>query len=471
MSFSNLKSILSKKQYQACSQAQTLDELRDALSILKVQNPDAAAIDIGSMEQYVAVPAHLSSQTLRAFPAFSRDLKALGNWLVEIGVKSVVMESTGPYWQCLYEILEERGMELYVVNARHAKNVNGRKSDVLDCQWLLELHTHGLLGASFIPKAGIRELRTYSRRRESLLDDKTRALQAIQRALTAMNLKFQHHLSDLEGASAQKIVRAIAQGEQDPEVLAKHRHFNMKVSQEELIKGLEGNYRPEHLFSLQQALDTWDFHQAQIQACDQQIEKCLAALPCGDQGQDEIGTLLAPLKTKPRKNGYSFDAKAYLCRQLGGDLTVVDGLGVKTLMDVYAEIGADLSPWKHHNFFTSWLGLSPNPQISGGKVIGHKRLKTRNRAGQAFRKAAMSLANSHCYLGHYYRKTCLRKGKKVAIKAVARKLAIIYYKMVKEKVPYRPQKLKEYQNKQKARKEKYLRKMAGEMGFELIESK
>lgn len=472
MNISHLKSFLNRVQLEALSQATTVEALIEALSGFRVQNPQAAGIDIGSMEHMVAVPGHLSEQTVRPFGSYTQDLFNLAHWLLEIGVKTVVMESTGPYWQNLYEILETKGLEIFVVNARHAKNVTGRKSDVQDCQWLLQLHTYGLLGPSFIPPAQIRTLRTYHRQRGYLIEEKSRDIQAITRSLTAMNLKFQHLVSDMEGVCAQKILRAIAQGEQDPLVLAQHRSAQMKASVQEFEQALEGHYRAEHLFSLRQALASWDFHQAQIKVCDQEIEQQLALLSWQQQAPESkeqtFKFVSRPLSKKPRKNECQFELKSYLHEQFGVDLTQVKGFNTKTLLCLLAEIGPQLDPWKSVKHFVSWLGLSPNPQISGGKVKGHKVLKTRNRAAQAFRLAAYAIQRSDCYLGLYYRSISHRKGKKVAIKALARKLATIFYKMVKEQLPYRPHNLEAYQDKQKKRKEKRIRKMAQELGYQII---
>jgi len=472
MSISKLKTFLNAAQLEVLGQATNVEELVEVLSGFQVKNPMSAGIDIGSMEHLVAVPEHLSPQPVRKYGSYTRDLKDLADWLVSLGIKSVVMESTGPYWQNLYEILESRGLEVCVVNARHAKNVSGRKTDVLDCQWLLQLHTYGLLNASFIPVSEVRTLRTYHRQRDWLVKEKVRAVQNIQNALTAMNLKIQHILSDIEGVTAQKIIRAIAQGQTDVEVLAEFHHKGLKATKEELKLSLEGHFRPEHLFSLKQALQIYDDNRGLIGDCDQQIEQQLARWPSADKALDQNSQhqefVSRPAKIKPRKNEPHFEVKSYLQEHFGVDLTEVDGFSSNTLLTLLAEIGPNVKAWPDHNRFVSWLSLCPNPQISGGKVKGHKKLKTRNRATLAFRLAARALCNSNSYLGHYYRKISHRRGAKVAIKAVARKLAIIFYHMVKEQTPYRPQKMEAQIAKQEAKQMSRLQKEANKRGLKLV---
>lgn len=433
----------------------------------KVIHPRAAGIDVGSMLHYVAVPAELSESPVRKFDSFTSDLEAIASWLTSIGVNTVAMESTGNYWIPLYDILQSKGIEVYLVNARHVKNVSGRKSDVSDCQWLQKLHTFGLLSASFIPEKQIRILRSYVRQRNNIEIEKAKDLQHIQRSLTNMNVKLQHLVSDVEGVTSMKIIEDIACGITDPKVLADYRIKGMKASKEEIEKCLEGNYSEEHLFTLIQALESYHFHLKQMKKCDEKIEQLLNTLSEVENANTSFET--RPKKRKTRKNQYSFDLKSYLKDILGVDLTEVDGIDENTILEVISETGVDLSKWRTAKHFTSWLRLCPNPAISGGRVLGHKGSKTSSRAAKAFRLAARSLHSSKSYLGALYRRLSHRKGSSTAIKAVARKLAVIFYKMVTEKIAFIKTDIESYNQIYKARVIKNLKKKAEGMGFELKE--
>ena len=459
-----LKKHLTPELRASLQQVQNVEELTEVLSGFQLINPRSAGIDIGSLEHFVAVSAHLCAENVRSFGSFTRDLETLADWLKSLGISSVVMESTGHYWQSLFEVLESRGLEVCLVNARHAKNVTERKSDVSDCQWLLQLHTYGLLGASFIPEEGIRTLRTYIRHRGAVEKHKAASLQAIHKSLTAMNLKFQHLVSDIEGVASQKIIRAMIEGERDPKVLAQYRHARMKANVEDLEASLEGHYRDEHIFTLEQALKTYDFYKAQMRDCDQVIEQQLLQLTPAD-GRPQA---TKPKKQKARKNQYGFALKHHLKSILGTDLTLVEGLAENTILEVLAQTGSDLTQWKTANHFASWLKLSPNPKISGGKILGYKKIKTDNRAAQAFRLAAQSLHASQSYLGHYYRRISHRRGKKIAVIAVARKLAVIFYTLVVNKVEYIPRDFGIYEQQHKQKMKRNLEKKAEKLGLKLV---
>jgi len=447
------------------------EDLLRVLSDFEVKNPRSAGIDIGSMLHYVAVPPHISKENVRHFGGFTKDLESLGDWLVSLKISSVVMESTGNYWQSLYEVLEARGIQVCLVNARHAKNVSGRKSDVLDCQWLLQLHTYGLLSASFIPEEEIRVLRTYLRQRGYFEDYKARSLQAIHKALTSMNIKTQHIISDVEGVHAQKLIRAIASGQHDVEVLAQFHSKQMKASIDQFKASLRGNYRKEHIFILQQALSSYDFYVSKMRECEEVIERQLLQLQCSlapqKSASSEDSFVSKQKKKKVRKNQYAFDVKHYLIELLGVDLTEIEGLDENSILEILSETSTDLSKWKSAGHFVSWLRLCPNPQISGGKVIRNKKLKTTNRASTAFRLAARSLHSAKGYLGKFYRHLSHRKGPAVAIKAVARKLAIIFYNMVTKKCPYKKTDHADYEQKYKEKIMKNIKRNAEKMGFKI----
>lgn len=439
---------------------------RKKKSFFQVIHPLAAGIDVGAMEHYVAVPADLTEQAVRKFTGFTSDLYALADWLVSLGITTVAMESTGNYWFCLYDVLEAKGIEVCLVNARHMKNVSGRKSDVSDSQWLQRLHTYGLLAASFIPVQQIRQLRCYVRQRDKLEKEKARDLQMMGSSMTNMNIKLQQVVSDIEGETAMRIIRAIASGVTDAQLLASYRHKQMKASVEEIEESLSGNYQPEHLFCLQQALESYDFHRQQMGYCEIEIERMLATMQQDVQlNPEDFQRKLKSRKT--RKNQYGFDLKTYLQSCLGVDLTQIDGLDENTVLEIIAETGTDLGKWKTAKHFTSWLRLAPNPAVSAGKVLYHKVNKTSSRATKAFRLAARSLHAHKGYLGNLYRKLNLRKGPSTAIKAVARKLAVIFYQMVTEKQPYCPRTIVE-QIAESKKQLKKLRNQAKRRGFQLV---
>ena len=384
----------------------------------------------------------------------------------------------GNYWFCLYDVLEAKGLEVCLVNARHMKNVSGRKSDVSDShgvarRWLLRLHTYGLLSASFIPDQQIRELRCYVRQRDKLEKQKAKDLQMMGSSLTNMNIKLQQVVSDIEGETAMRILRAIASGVADAQQLASHRHSKMKASQEELAQSLTGNFQSEHLFCLRQALASYDgaairFHRQQMSECETEIERLLAIMQAGGHpGELPEDFQSKPKSRKTRKNQYRFELAGYLQACLGVDATRIDGLDENTVLEVIAETGTDLSKWKTAKHFTSWLRLAPNPAVSAGKVLYHKGHKTSSRAARAFRLAARSLHSHKGYLGQLYRRLCLRKGPSTAIKAVARKLAVIFYTMITEQQPYQPRAVLD-QIAENQRQLKKLKRQAQQKGYKLV---
>ncbi len=345
-------------------------------------NLHAAAIDIGATSHFVAVPPGRDSPDVREFAAFTSDLYRLADGLSQCQVTSVVMESTGVSWRPLFEILEERGFEVRLVDARHVKNVSGRKSDVLDCQWLQQLHTYGLLQGAFRPAEQIAVLRSYLRQRAMLVRYAAAHVQHMQKALQQMNVLLHHAVSDITGLTGMTIMRAIVAGEHDPQMLAQYRDPRCKQRVEAIAQSLTGNFRAEHLFGLAQALALYDTYQAQIALCDQQIEQQL-------QSFEPITTEAppaAPAKQR-NKNEPAFDIRTYLYQMTGVALTQIDGTAAPTALTVISEIGTDMSRWKTVKHCTSWLGLCPGTKVSGGKVLASKTKPSANRAATALRLA------------------------------------------------------------------------------------
>jgi transposase len=332
---------------------------------LEQLNPHAAGIDIGAEEVWVAVPPDRDEASVRAFPTFTADLICLAEWLKACRIDTVAMEATGVYWVPLYEILEAHGFEVCLVNARHLKNVSGRKTDVLDCQWIQQLHTYGLLNPSFRPPEEIVAIRSLVRHREMLVGYRSAHIQHMQKALTLMNIRLTSVLSDISGVTGLKIIRAILAGERNPQHLASLREAGCKKSEAEIAKSLAGNYKREHLFTLQQALELYEFYDRQMQACDRELESLYQAFAPPDHPASPPPAVRT---TKRRKNQAYFDLGSAVYRLTGVDLTQIDGLDELTVQKVLSEIGTDMSKWPTVKHFTSWLRLCPNNQVTGGKV-------------------------------------------------------------------------------------------------------
>lgn len=429
-------------------------------------NLNAAGLDIGDTEIWVCVPPDRAEQPVRGFKTFTADLYALADWLRECGIDTVAMESTGIYWIPIYEILDERGFEVNLVNAHHLKNVPGRKSDVQDCQWVQQLHTFGLLRGSFHPDEQMRTVRAYTRQRATLIEGRAQHIQHMQKALQLMNLKLTHVISDITGQTGLTIIRAIVAGQHDPHQLAKFRNPHCRKSEAEIAKSLEGNYRAEHLFALQQALELYDFYTQQIQACDAHLEANYQAVkPQFDLAHQP----LPPARRTSRdKNSPTFDLRLYLYQMTGVDLTQIDGINVLTAQTVLAEIGLDMSKWPSVKHFTSWLGLCPYQDVSGGKVLKSRTKPSKNRATTALRMAAQALSHSHSPLGNYYRLMRARHGPAKAITAAAHKLARIIYHLLKYRQPFDPNQLEHNQQQLQQRRLKRLKRQAAQLGLELV---
>jgi transposase len=436
---------------------------------LKVIHPNAAGLDIGSEEIWVAVAPDRTAEPVRKFGTFTPDLHALADWLVACGVDSVVMESTGVYWIPVYEILEARGLEVFVVNARHVKNVPGRKSDIQDCQWLQGLHSVGLLRGSFRPEGEIVALRAYLRHRAGLLEHRAAHIQHMQKALQQMNVQLTQVVSDITGVTGLAIIRAIVAGQREPQQLAALRQPGCKKSAQEIARALTGNYRPEHLFTLQQALALYDFYTKQMAACDAEIERQFTNLkPVSDD--------LPPLPPSEKreshsKNGPSYDARSYLYRLTGVDLVAISGLNESTVQTIISEIGTELRAFPTERHFCSWLGLAPHNDVSGGKRLRSRTLKTDNRAGQAFRMAAQSVAKSpDSAFGAFYRRMKARLGAKQAIVATAHKIARAFYHILKHRTPFHDLGGEEYERRAHEREFKNLEKRAAKLGCSVVKN-
>lgn len=428
---------------------------------LLVTHPDAAGIDIGSAAHFVAVPADRDEQSVREFSSLTCDLQATADWLKRCGVTSVAMESTGVYWIALYELLEARGFEVLLVNARHVKNVSGRKSDVLDCQWLQQLHSYGLLRGAFRPGETVCALRSLTRQRAMLLRGQGRCVQHMQKALTQMNIQLANVISDIAGASGQKIIRAIVAGERNARILAAMKDRRIRASAEQIAKSLEGTWRAEHLFALKQALDAFDFHGQQLTQCDEAIEAQLQTLHthAGEPG---------PSKRRGRaRNAPRFDLRTQLFQICGVDLTRIDGIDVTTALAVVSEVGPDLSRFASVKHFTSWLGLCPGTKISGGKILSGKSKRTANRAAQALKLAAAALKSSQSALGAYYRRMCARLDRAKAVTAAAHKLARLVYFMLTKGEEYTDQGQDYFEERYRERVLRQLQKRAEKLGMRL----
>lgn len=429
-----------------------------------VLNPNAAGIDVGAREIYVAVPADRDPEPVRSFATFTPDLVALTRWLQACGITTVAMEATSVYWIPLFTILEERGIEVCLVNARHLRRVPGRKTDVLDCEWLQYLHSVGLLRGSFHPPESVAALRTIMRHRASLVHMASSHVQHMHKALTQMNLQIHHVISDITGLTGLAILDAILAGERRPEVLAKLRHPNIRASEETIVKALTGTWRAEHLFTLRLSLDAYRGYQAQLEQCDVELQRMLATFESrADPDHDP------PPSDPPRRNKRpGFDLRTEFHRIFGVDLTAVPGIGPQTVYTLFAECGRDLSAFPTPGDFASWLGLCPDNRITGGKVIATKTRKVNNPLATALRLAAQSLSRSESVLGDFYRRMRYRQGPAKANTSTAHKLARILYHLITTGQPYDESILAQHELQTRARKTRRLKTQAAALGYQLV---
>jgi transposase len=436
---------------------------------LPVLHPDAAGIDVGASDVFVAVPADRAAEPVRSFATFTRDLHTLADWLKGCRIQSVAMESTSVYWIPLYQILESRGFEVYLVNAQHVKNVPGRKTDVSDCQWIQYLHSVGLLRASFRPPGVICAIRSLWRHRGSLIQMAAEHVLHMQKALDQMNLQVHRVLSDITGLSGLRILDAVLAGERDPMALAQLCHSRVKSSRETVAKSLEGDYRAEHVFALRQSLAGYRYYQGLIAEADQEIQRHLA----------DFRTTVTPDSKPPqrtKKTAYqrrhyepaTFDLRGELYRILGVDLTDVPGISAVTAHTILCEIGTDVSQFRNASAFASWLGLCPDRQISGGRVLYTKSRRVRNRLALALRMGANSLHHANNYLGEFFRRITRKLGKPQAITATAHKLARIVFHLLNTREPYNESVFQRSEQETLKQAELRLRKHAAQLGFQVI---
>lgn len=420
--------------------------------------PHSAGIDVGSMNMMISYQNLQGDSMVKEYGSYTAELHEMGKDLRQAGVTHVAMEATGVYWMAVYEILEAYDIEVTLVNARHYKNVAGHKTDVNDSQWIHQLHAHGLFRASHIADESYRELRTYIHERGIFQKQKSDTLNRIQKALTQMNIKYQHLISDIEGVIGMQILERIASGCRDAEViLADINIRQLKASREDLIKSLTGVYKAHYITVLNHHLQAYQFYKDQMLSYEKEIENLLKKL-LPEQTEIKAKT------TKVRKNQYHFNLKEYLHQLIGIDLTEVDGLDENTVLTIISVTGLNMTKWPTAEHFSSWLNLAARPKVSGGKVLGHQKRFTNNPATQAFRMAAQTMWQNKGTLGHLYRRLSATKGSKKAIKAVARRLAVIFYNMVKKKTKYDPKIVALDQEQIKARKIARLQKEAEKLG-------
>jgi len=434
---------------------------------LEIVHPDAAGIDVGGSEHRVAISPDRDPEPVRCFGCFTADLRKMAQWLVEKGVHSVAMQSTGVYGMPVLEILEQHGLEVYLVNAQHTKHVPGRKSDIEECQWLLKLHSFGLLNNSFQPTDEIRIARTLWRQRGNLVAEASSTIQRMQKVLTEMNIQLSNVLSDLTGVSGMKIIQAILDGERDPWTLAGCVEPGVRATRDEIVKSLEGNWREELLFILRQHVELYRIYQEKITDCDLQLRKHLESLG------SKLDLKAQPLGPRPKgkhksRNAPFFDLRTELYRITGIDWAQINGIDVLTAQTVIAEAGADLSAFPSEKQFASWLGLCPTNEQSGGKILKRRTRKVVNRATVAFRNAASTLLRSQSYLGAQYRRLRTRLGAPKAITAMARKLACLFYRLIKHGQQYADKGTAYYEARYREQQIRSLTKRAQKLGLQLV---
>ena len=438
--------------------------------------PNAGGIDIGAREIFVAVPAERDENPVRVFPTFTEDLEEMARWLVSCGVTTVAMESTGVYWIPVYDVLEQHGVRPCLVNARNMKNVPGRRTDWHECQWLRFLHSVGLLRAAFRPDGEVSAVRALMRHRSDLVQTAAQHIQHMQKSLTQMNLQIQHVISEITGVTGLAIVDAILAGERDPAVLAELRDHRMHASQEIVQKSLVGNWKHEHLFTLKQSRQIYQQYQDWITACDAEIEKLVVGF---EPRVDPAERPLPPdRKEKPRKRkkrgaipgtnpktGFDMRTEAY--QLFGVDVTRIPGL-MMTPLKLFSEVGRDMSRWPTADHFASWLGLCPDNDISGGRVLWKGMRGTRNQAGQLFRMAAFGLHHELSPMGDHLRRMKSKIGPAAAQTATAHKIAIIFYTMLKKQVEYDASIWAQKDAEREKRFEAKLKRQAQARGYKLV---
>jgi transposase len=445
-------------------QPRVLRDQRRMIGHFDIVNRNAAGIDAGSAAHLVSVPEDRSDEPVRTFGTLTKDLQALAAWLVECGITTVAVEASGVYWIPLYEILQERGLNPVLIDSRSIGRKN-KKTDVLDCQWIRQLHTYGLLDAAFRPPSELLALRALMRQRRMLIEHAAQQIQHIQKALDLMNVKLHLVLSDVVGVTGMRIIKAILDGKRSPAELAALRESCCKASEQMFVDALTGNYRLEHLFALKQAVALFEFHHQLIADCDVAIEAELV----GFTKRTAAVTAKSGKKRSRRKNQLHFDARTLLHQMAGIDLSAIDGFDNATVLTILSETGTDMSHWSSAKQWAAWLALAPNNRITGGKPIRKKGFVIRpNRAAQAFRLAAQTLERAQCALGAFFRRIRARNGRQSAIKATAHKLALVFYSMLKNQTEYRDPGVNYYEQRYKQTLIKSLTRNATNLGFALV---
>lgn len=440
---------------------------KDGKNDLRVINPHAAGIDVGSKFHVVAVSSEHDPNPVRKFNSFTTDLHRLADWLKAVGITTIAMESTGVYWIPVFEILESRGFDVILVNAREAKRVPGRKTDVKDAQWIQQLHQYGLLSASFHPNEKIASLRSYLRHRERLTEYAAAHIQHMQKALMQMNLQLHHVVSDITGETGMRIIRAIIEGERSAEKLASYRNHRCKESETTIAGALTGNYRAEHVFSLKQAVALYDFYQERIKECDLEIEKALDALSVGREAPSE--TLPEARCKRRQKKEPDIPIREKLFVLTGVDPTQICGIGPHLALRLIAECGTDMTKWPTAKHFTSWLTLSPGNKISGGKILSSRTRRTKNRATVLLRIAAVNIGKTQTALGAFYRRLAARVGKAKAVTATARKLAVLFYTLMRYGKAYVEPGADYYEQQYREKVLRNLSRKAASLGYNLVQ--
>ncbi len=432
--------------------------MRKGRGDLEQININAAGIDIGSEFHYVAVPEDRAEQSIRKFGCYTADIEGMTKWLKECGIKTVAMESTGVYWMPVFQILEANGFEVLLVNARHIKNAPGRKTDVVDSRWIQQLHTYGLLQGSYQPEPVIRKLRTYLRHRESLIRSRGTHTQRMQKCMIQMNIQLHKVISDITGFTGMRIIRSILEGERDPLKLAQLKNSRIRNSTDMIAKSLEGNYQEEQLFCLRQEVEQYDYTCRKIQECEEIIEKTLCEMDGGNGDNSD---------DKNNKN-HKENIKEKLQAVCKVDLTEIDGLDVNNIETIISEVGVDMNKWPTDKHFGSWLGLSPNNKISGGRILSRKSKKVVNRAATAFRLAAYAAGKSDSSIGAFYRRLRNRIGAPKAITATAYKIARLFYMCIKTGKSYKDLGAEYYEKMYKERVLRNFKHKAAALGFTLV---
>jgi transposase len=443
-----------------------LEEARPFAGMSKMRKA-VAGVDIGAQEIMVCIGGEGETQIVKAFGSYTIDLQAISQWLDEKQIKSVAMESTGVYWIALFEELESKGFECKLISSRSIRRVPGRKSDVIDCQWIQTLYSYGLLESSFRPEGEIAKLRTMLRHRAELIQHRSPHILHMQKALLQMNIQISQVLSDIVGNTGQAILRAIVGGERDPYKLARLRNYRCKKDESEIAKALTGTWREEHVFILKQSLELYDFYSKEIERCDEEIEKTYRQLHADREVDEEKELPKYKRKTHSKNAPQVVQVRKHLRRISGVDLTAVHGLSDSLAQTIVSEVGTDMSQFPNEKHFCSWLGLAPKREISGGKVLKERTMKTKNRAGQAFRLAANSVIRADCYFGALYRRQKARLAPAQALVATAHAIARVVYRMLKYKLEYEPLSVSEYEKRYREQQIKYLHKKATKLGFQL----